>query len=214
MPSLFSIFIFKVYFFSLAGSGLWSAPPQEKYPFSKWDQSVLEKCNTAKDVTYMTDQEKEVIFLCNLARWDGKLFSETYLKQYIDSTETEKNSYVTSLFSDLKKVKKIKSLQPAEDLYKAADEHAIESGKKGSIGHQKVDARFKKHAPSYNDSAENCDYGNDQAIDIVMSLLIDEDVPNKGHRKNILDKDMTHVGVSIREHKKYDYNCVMDFGKK
>jgi uncharacterized protein YkwD len=214
MLSLCTLLIFKIYFVSQVANGVLPSPPQEKYPFSKWDQSVIEQCNTAKDVTYLTDQEKEVIFLCNLARWDGKLFSETYLKQYIDSTGAEKNSYVTSLFSDLKKVKKIQPLQPAEDLYKAADAHAVESGKKGSIGHQKVDFRFKKYAPSYNDSAENCDYGNDLAIDIVMSLLIDEDVPNKGHRKNILDKDMTHVGVSIREHKKYDYNCVMDFGKK
>lgn len=187
---------------------------KEKYPFSKWDKDVLEKANTAKDVTYLTFEEKQVIFLCNLARWDGKLFAETYLQQFIDSTETEKNSYVNSLFTDLKKTKKISPLKPAEDLYKAANDHAKTTGKSGAIGHQNVKNRFKKYAPSYSDSAENCDYGNDKALDIVMSLLIDEGIPDKGHRKNILDKDMEYLGVSIEEHKKYDYTCVMDFGKK
>lgn len=185
---------------------------KESYPFSKWTEEVKEKCNTAKDATYMTTQEKEVIYLCNLARWDGKLFGETYLQQYIDSNGIAKNSYVTSLFSTLKKTKKIAPLKPAQDLFDSAEDHAVDSGKKGSIGHQNVKSRFKKYAPNYDETAENCDYGSDQALDIVMSLLIDEDVPDKGHRENILDKVFKSVGVAIREHKKYDWNCVMDFG--
>lgn len=189
-------------------------PLEEKYPFSKWTEEVKEKCNTAKDVTYMSAQEKEVIYLCNLARWDGKLFGETYLQQYIDSNGLAKDSYVTSLFSTLKKTKKITPLKPAEDLYKSAEDHAVDSGKKGSIGHQNVKTRFKKYASQYDETAENCDYGSDQALDIVMSLLIDQDVPDKGHRENILDKVFKSVGVAIREHKKYDWNCVMDFGDK
>jgi uncharacterized protein YkwD len=60
--------------------------------------------------------------------------------------------------------------------------------------------------------AENCDYGNNKAFDIVMSLLIDEDVPSLGHRENILDPEYKYVGTSIQPHKRYDWNCVIDFG--
>lgn len=185
---------------------------KEKYPFSKWDKETIANANTAKDVKYMTSDEKEVIFLCNLARTDGKLFSETYLKQYVDSMELQKNNYITSLYTRLKKVKKLPLLKPQEDLYNAAKAHVDDTGKKGSIGHQNVTSRFKKHAPRYEETAENCDYGSDKAIDIVMSLLIDEGVTDKGHRENILDKTMLSVGVSIGDHKKYDFTCVMDFG--
>ena len=39
---------------------------KEVYPFSKWDKATKEKANSAKDVDYMTFEEKEVIYLCNL----------------------------------------------------------------------------------------------------------------------------------------------------
>lgn len=187
---------------------------KEKYPFSKWDKTTLEKANTAKNESYITFEEKQVIYLCNLARIDGKLFCETYLQQYIDSLDLDKNHYVNSLFTTLKKQKKMKPMYPAEDLFNVAKNHAEESGKKGSVGHQNVTTRFKKYAPNYKNTSENCDYGNNKAIDIVMSLLIDEGVSDKGHRENILDKNTNYIGVAIREHKKYDWNCVMDFGEK
>ncbi len=185
---------------------------KEVYPFSKWDKSTKEKANSAKDVDYLTFEEKEVIYLCNLARLNPKLFGETYVKQYVDSLEMPKTSYVNSLFATLKKMKKVDILSPQKDLYEVAKTHAEDSGKKGTIGHQNVTTRFKKHAPRYGETAENCDYGSDKAIDIVMSLMIDEGVSDKGHRENILEKAMKSVGVAIREHKKWDYTCVMDFG--
>lgn len=185
---------------------------KEKYPFSKWEAAVLDEAHTAKDETYMTSEEKEVIFLCNLARLNPKLFAETYLQQYVDSMNLPKNSSVNSLFSTLKKSKKTGALLPQKDLYEVAQSHAENSGKKGTVGHQNVTARFKKMAPRYSETAENCDYGNDKALDIVMSLLIDEGVADRGHRENILDKNLKSVGVAIREHKKFDFTCVMDFG--
>lgn len=185
---------------------------KEKYPFSKWDETTKEKANSAKDADYMTSEEKEVIYLCNLARLNPKLFAETYVQQYIDSLDIPKGVDVNSLFARLKKVKKMEILTAKKDLFEAAQSHAVDSGKKGIVGHQNVTTRFKKYAPGYDGSAENCDYGNDEAIDIVMSLMIDEGVSDHGHRENILDKNMKCIGVAIREHKKYDYNCVMDFG--
>jgi len=61
---------------------------------------------------------------------------------------------------------------------------------------------------------ENCSYGFETAIDIVLSLLIDEGVKNKGHRQNILSEDFNSIGVAIRPHITYRVNCVMDFGRR
>jgi len=188
------------------------APTRKEYKFAEWDEATMDKANTAKNADYLTEVEKEVIQLCNLARLNGKLFADTYLKQYIDEGNVEKSQYTGTLIADLRKVKKLEPLLPQKDLFECARSHAIESGTKGTIGHQNFSKRFKKYASRYIETGENCDYGNNEAIDIVMSLLIDEDVPDKGHRKNILDPKFKSVGVSLQSHKKEDWNCVMDFG--
>ena len=66
----------------------------------------------------------------------------------------------------------------------------------------------------YNHVGENCSYGYERAIDIVISLLIDKGIKNLGHRNNILSPDFNSIGVAIRPHKTYRVNCVMDFGSR
>jgi uncharacterized protein YkwD len=46
----------------------------------------------------------------------------------------------------------------------------------------------------------------------VLQLLIDEGIEDLGHRNNILNPRFNSIGVSIKPHKSYDYNCVMSFG--
>ena len=50
---------------------------------TRWDADVFNRANTAKDVSYLSDDEKSVICLCNLARLNGKLFANTYLRDYV-----------------------------------------------------------------------------------------------------------------------------------
>ena len=177
-----------------------------------WDTETLKKANTAKNESYLTDQEKEVLYYCNLVRLDPKLFLETYVKKYLDSTK-ENNNYTRSLIKTLKSAKSSDVLYPSKKLYSLAKEHAIEFGKKGKTGHGNFDKRFMKMIKECGCTVgENCDYGNDKALNIVMSLLIDDNVPDLGHRTNILDPVYKNIGVSIQPHKKYNWNCVMDFG--
>ncbi|OFY83889.1 MAG: hypothetical protein A3F72_07780 [Bacteroidetes bacterium RIFCSPLOWO2_12_FULL_35_15] len=176
-----------------------------------WDLKTLEKANTAKNISYLTTQEKKVIQYCNLVRLNPKLFLETFVKEYLDSTK-ENNNYTGSLIKTLRFAKSTGLLYPSEKLYALAKEHAIDFGKKGKTGHADFDKRFMKFTKECDCAiGENCDYGSNNALDIVMSLLIDADVPDLGHRENILDPEYKNIGVSIQEHKKYDWTCVMDF---
>jgi uncharacterized protein YkwD len=179
--------------------------------WARWDSLTIAKANTALDADYMTSEEKLVILITNLARTDGLLFSETFLTTFMEGEE--KNKYTKSLFKDLKNVKGLSLLYPEEDLYKIAEGHAIKSGKSGHTGHQGFDARFKPVMKKYNSVAENCAYGYDQAIDIVIRLLIDKDIKDLGHRVNMLSPEFNSIGVSIQAHKTYRFNCVMDFGR-
>ncbi|MCE3278888.1 MAG: hypothetical protein K0S44_1079 [Bacteroidetes bacterium] len=76
-----------------------------------WDPAVLEKANTAKDADYLTKEEKSVIFYLNLVRLDPKLFGETYLKKYLDST-SDNNQYTKSLRKTLASAKPLPVVYP------------------------------------------------------------------------------------------------------
>jgi uncharacterized protein YkwD len=46
---------------------------------------------------------------------------------------------------------------------------------------------------------------------IVISLLVDDGVPSRGHRRNLLDKAFKFIGLSLGAHPVYRHMCVMDF---
>jgi len=58
---------------------------------------------------------------------------------------------------------------------------------------------------------ENIDYGNNTGRRIVVSLLIDDGVPSRGHRTNILNPEFTVTGTSIKTHNVYRFICVLTY---
>jgi hypothetical protein len=179
-----------------------------------WDSDILEKANTAKNTRYLKESEKQVIFYTNLARADGKLFAESYLKWYMESTGPKPDSFAISLEKELKNIRNLPMLYPDMDLYEIARNHAVKSGKSGKQGHQGFEKRFREINRAYYSYGENCYYGRDNPLNIVIELMIDKNVSDLGHRQNMLDPGFNSVGVSIMPHKIYGYNCVMDFGRK
>ncbi|MBI4929455.1 MAG: CAP domain-containing protein [Bacteroidetes bacterium] len=191
--------------------------PCEDYPFSKWDAATLEKANTAKDEINYTAEEKKVIYYMNLVRMKPELFCKTYFQKYMDSTKTKFTSFASSLKNDLQvKYKPMDVLTVKQDLTEEAVDHAKDTGKKGNLGHftsdgKSYDFRMKKFKETYSSTAENCDYGFDKALSIVMHLLIDEGQGTVEHRKTIMDKNLQYAGVSIQPHKKEKWTCVIEF---
>jgi len=182
-------------------------------PWEAWDTDILRALNTAAESEYLNEEEKKVILFMNMARHDGPLFAETFLTAYMKENQLGKNSYTRSLYKDLNKTNKLEVLIPEQDLTAVAQGHALKSGEKGSTGHAGFKKRFEPLMGNpYSHVGENCSYGYEQAIDIVISLLIDEGVKELGHRHNILAPDFNSIGIAIRPHKTYRTNCVMDFG--
>lgn len=181
------------------------------YPYHLWNEVVIKQCNTAAAADYMTIEERNIVWLHNLARFDGALFAKTFLMEYIEDNKLKYNPYIKSLFVDLKKKgHELPLLRTDERVYNLAKCHALWSGNKGTQGHQKFNERARNSGHSR--FSENTQYGDFLAIDIFMSLLIDENVTTLGHRNNILDLHAKVIGVSIQKHKKYNYNCVIDYG--
>lgn len=175
----------------------------------EWNDSFFIDANTAKDVAYMTEREKDVIWILNLARMDPQLFNETVVKDYdkpYPYRSIKKSPYKQSLIRYLDTLDiELPLLYPKKELFTTAYCHAVTAGKKGYTGH-------KRQSPScklYN-AAECCDYGNETALDIVMSFLVDEGVPNLGHRI-ICFGNYSLIGVAIQPHKTYRINTVINF---
>jgi len=184
-------------------------------PWSGWDSDVIKSLNSAGDTEYNNDEEKKVILFMNMARYDGPLFANTFLESYLKEKKLDNNSYIRSLEKDLKKVSGLSPLVAEKDLTAIAQGHAKKSGEEGTTGHSGFKERFEPLMGNpYNHVGENCSYGYDKAIDIVISLLIDDGIKGLGHRKNILSPDFNSVGVAIRPHKTFRVNCVMDFGSR
>ncbi|HEC42178.1 MAG TPA: CAP domain-containing protein [Bacteroides sp.] len=186
------------------------AQKSTKYP--GWEVSVVTKANTAIDSEFMNEDEKEVILLSNLARVDGPFFTETFLKQYLILKDKKSNKYIRSLYKDLQKVKDLPMLLPEKELYDVARDHATKSGVKGYEGHKGFKNRYTPVMENFMEVGENIYYGEYTPVEIVLQLLIDEGIEDLGHRHNLLNPRFNSLGVSIKPHKEYKYNCVMSFG--
>ena len=176
---------------------------------------MRDQANTAKNAPYLSNKEKDVILYMNLARLNGNWFIKHIYDKKTSFVSQFSLSYKKSLVKDLKKIKDLPMLKPAKGLTKAARYHAKDMGKIGKIGHNSSDGtstfvRIKKYAQG-GFMAENCQYGHEAAIDIVLDLLIDDKIPSLGHRKNILNRNFSYVGVAVEPHKVYRVNCVQDF---
>lgn len=167
------------------------------------------------------DKIEKVLELLNIARTNPQSFLTDYLNPYIEKHELtkKKNRFAISLVNELKTRDKVGTLQLSSALTATAEAHAIDMGTKNKVGHTSsngvtFDKRLRERAKARGAVAENCDYGNVEPIDIVMSLLIDDGIENLGHRKNILEPRLHYIGIAIEKHKKYGFNCVMDLAEK
>jgi uncharacterized protein YkwD len=183
--------------------------------WDSWEPEVVRDLYTSRDIPYLSDEEKKVVLFMNMARYDGRLFARTFLETYVEQNHVQKSSYLRSLYQDLRSVSGLPSLVPEDDLTAVARGHATRSGETGQVGHRDMNKRFAPlRGNPYYAWGENCSYGYEDAISIVITLLIDEGIRDTGHRRNILNDGFNSVGVAIRPHKSYRVNCVIDFGKK
>ena len=169
----------------------------------------LDSANTAKSITQLSSEEKNVIKLINLARMYPKQFAKNYVAKY-DEKKTGFDygpAYAkdkASLIATLNETKPMKPLIFDNEMYDLAKCWCLESGKSGAVGHTR-----KTCKSGYN--GECCSYGFNGALDIVMQLMIDYNVPGYGHRKIILTPYYSKIGIKNGSHKTYTYHSVIDF---
>jgi hypothetical protein len=175
-----------------------------------WTSAQLEKANTAKDIAFLTPDEKEAILYINLCRLYPQDFLKNELVQYYGTVEhgnyVKNSPYRESLMKLLGTMQPVNALYFDGEAYKDAKCLAKEQGESGAIGHKRKNCKA-----DYD--AECCSYGMERGKDIAMQLLIDHQVPSLGHRLICLGKEYTKVGISVQPHKQWGVCAVLDFLK-
>jgi uncharacterized protein YkwD len=97
----------------------------------------------------------------------------------------------------------------------AARDHAFDQSQTGATGHTGSDgsttltrvARYGAWKVSVN---ENIDYAPMLVgREVIESLLMDDGVPDRGHRRNIFDATSRVVGIACGPHPRYTATCVI-----
>ncbi|MCQ2208177.1 MAG: hypothetical protein MJZ02_08175 [Paludibacteraceae bacterium] len=172
-----------------------------------WSADEINSANTARNANYLTDEEKNVILYINLARLYPKKYAEQEVlnaKGYNDYIkEFTASDYAKTLVQTLKTMKPAPAYQPSQPMFDYAKCFAIESGKRGTTGHDRKTCKG-------GNFAENCSYGPNSGREIVLLWLIDKGVTNLSHRKNCLSAEHKAAGCSIQPHQKMRHCCVID----
>lgn len=181
----------------------------EQVPMDKLQRAVMDELNIAR-----TKPLKYVEYLKEHRRkFEGKIFNGPMGSKILTQEGVEA---VDEAIVVLSKQKPLTALKPSEGLSLAALDHAEDTGPRGITGHDGFDGsdserRMKRYGEWQTTYGENISYGFSDARLIVLQLIIDDGVPNRGHRTNIYNKDFHVAGIAYGQHKTFRSMCVIDF---
>lgn len=148
-----------------------------------------------------------------------RLFRGKYYVLPGSTTRTQTGEGVRAVDEAIKFLSRVKPLPPltwSDGLAAAAAELANEQGNSGATGHigrqsHGVRERIERHGKWDRNIGENIGYGPEGARDMVMQLIIDDGVPDRGHRINTFSKGFATAGVACGPHPRFRNMCVVDF---
>jgi uncharacterized protein YkwD len=148
-----------------------------------------------------------------LARFEGTLL-ERPGRPHLRTEEGAAAVY--EAIASLKARRPVPPLRWSKGLTAAAAAHVRDQGPIGGLEHHGTDnsdpaSRASRYGRWIQGVAENIAYGENPARAVVIQLLVDDGVPGRGHRDNILHPDWGAAGVACGPHQLYQQICVMDY---
>ncbi len=123
---------------------------------------------------------------------------------------------VTEAIQYLLDVNPLPPLTASKGISRAAEDHVLDQGPRGATGHDGSDGskpwdRVARYGKWDVVVGENISYGPDQARRVVMGLIIDDGVPDRGHRHNIFSPEFRFIGVACGPHFTFRTMCTIDY---
>lgn len=172
---------------------------------TQFDRQVLAEMNMAR-----TDpREYARIILAERDQYDG-CQKKTGPDRYLSTKEGV--AALDEAVAFLRRQQELPNLGISEGMSRAAKDHVADQGPYGGFGHLGTDGsqpwdRVSRHGRWRKSVAENIAYGAKTARDVVIQLIIDDGVPDRGHRTNIFNPAFGIAGVSHGPHLRYKVMC-------
>ncbi|HJV21126.1 MAG TPA: CAP domain-containing protein [Holophagaceae bacterium] len=103
-----------------------------------------------------------------------------------------------------------------EGLWRAARELALDQARTGGVGHvgsqgSRLRERLDRQGTLSSSAGECISYGPEDPRMIVLQLLIDDGVPDRGHRRTLFNPELHQAGAALAPHAQWGQVCVVDF---
>jgi len=174
--------------------------------------------------------ELDVLKETNLARTDPRAYAQ-YLEPMLDwfdgrvlrrpgtdvGLRTEEGAAaVREAIRFLREQEPVTPLEWSNGLWRAARDHARDQSATGATGHvgsdgSTMEQRMDRYGQWKVTAAENIDYGSAEARHVVISLIVDDGVRNRGHRRNLFNAQLRVAGAACAPHQRYRQVCVIDY---
>jgi uncharacterized protein YkwD len=121
---------------------------------------------------------------------------------------TEGSAAFEEAISFLKSRTALRGLNNDDILRNASKDHVLDIGSKGLTSHEGSDGssvveRIEKYGEWDGACCENIDFGMKLPEDIVISLIVDDGLPNRPQRSNLFSPEFKYIGVSSGPHKDF-----------
>lgn len=180
-------------------------------------------------VDYLSPVEKDIILELNRARTNPEEYAETLknFRKYYDGNllklpgkipirTSEGVRAVDEAIAYLRNMRPLPGLIVSQGMSHAAHDHVNDQGRTNKTGHKGSDGslsaeRLDRYGRWQIMTGENISYGSETAQDVVVQLIIDDGVSDRGHRKNIFTPQFRYCGVACGPHNRYRQMCVITF---
>jgi uncharacterized protein YkwD len=162
------------------------------------------------------DLSDQVIAEINLARTNPQQYAQVVAAQTAGYHGVEGDKAFTEAVRFLTKTRPLPPLTASPGMCNSALSYVLLSGPVGGRGHKAVDGsqpwdRMARFGKWFGSAGEDIDYGMHDARAIVVRLIVDDGVRDRGHRKNIFSSSFHVAGAATGYHATYGAMCVIDF---
>jgi uncharacterized protein YkwD len=186
----------------------------------QFTERQLAKARTAEHASYLTPEEREILFYINLARTNGAAFVDSFITPSIDEASLcpAQHHYLYTLLQELRPVKNLPLVYPNTSLAEAALRHATDLSVSTLLSHASSDGTpYSRRIVQFVNTihaSEVISSGYSQGLDIVIQLLIDNNVPDFGHRRALLNPSLRLAGAFIAPHPSAGYVAVVELSSE
>ena len=185
---------------------------RQDYPdnqVQEMDRQVFELVNQVRQrpqdfIPHLEDMQK---------RFDGQMY---HVPNKTSVRTKEGVQAVRDAIAHLRRQQPCRQLAWNEKLALCSRHHVEDIGPKGMVQHEASDGRpvrdrFKKHGQVVTHYGENLSFHCYTALEVVLQCLVDDGVPDRGHRENIFTPEYRAMGCYTGRHDDFETMTVIDF---